>query len=187
MKQRITLEIDNDTGIEFEEVAEYRRVEVGEYWVNDAILYGPAIEGTEYYGSRHVLTPKVDKELEEAKKLIGTLVYLGSNKKHLYQIDDVERDANNILIAWINESWITCSICTPFPIPTWRCCENEKPKKDGDYFTRAVDTKGWMGTNYFKNGRWTKECRDEEWLDEGESENYTWRQEPGEVLMQGGE
>lgn len=63
MKQKITLEIENDTGVEFEEVAECSKLRMGEYYVdiNGKVQRSDyTMEGCKCI----VLTPKVDHELE---------------------------------------------------------------------------------------------------------------------------
>ena len=71
MKQKITLEIENDTGVEFEEEARLGVPKEGERYIFDGQII--KCDGGNI-GTHLVLTPKVDKELEEAKKLIGKWV-----------------------------------------------------------------------------------------------------------------
>ena len=168
MKQKITIEIQNDTGVEFEEVAECNKLRMGQYYVD---LDGKVQRSD--YNIRDckciVLTPKVDHELEEAKRLVGKYVKYKSGDPTLFLVDEVSRSYHGRLIVFFKGSLggVSYEDCQPFFIPVWRCCESDKPKKDGKYFTRDIDTKGWMKTNDFKNGRWSGEYERDEWLDEG--------------------
>lgn len=162
---KITIEIQNDTGLEFEEVAECSKLRMGEYYVD----IDGKVQRSHYtiVGCKCiVLTPKIDAELEEAKRLIGKY-FSHNNKNHIFIVKNVVRLHENIYISDGCEHDYILHNCTPFPIPVWRCCESDKPKKDGRYFTRDIDTKGWMKANNFKDGRWSGEYERDEWLDEG--------------------
>lgn len=68
--------------------------------------------------------------------------------------------------------------CTPFPIPTWRCCESDKPKEEGEYPIRFKNNPKKYSKATFINNNWhdswgAKIIMDivsrgnVEWLDEG--------------------
>lgn len=64
--------------------------------------------------------------------------------------------------------------CTPFPIPVWRCCESDKPKKTKNCFMRSKKCLIPSHIDVYLNelGIWEKlsdrQANKYEWLDEGE-------------------
>lgn len=182
MIQKITLEIQNDTGLEFEEAIELRPLRHGDYWFNghDKIV-GP-IDG-DYGARRHVLTPKIDHELEDAKKLIGKWVRYRDRDIAFkltdiaFKLTDVVRDSYSkeilgVVLNSIDSEKYYFKDLAPFPLPVWRCCMSDKPKKDGKYIGRRKNApETYAGIEHFNNGSWDnlpwKECA-MEWLDEGE-------------------
>ena len=178
MIQKITLEIQNDTGLEFEEAIELRPLRHGDYWFNghDKIV-GP-IDG-DYGARRHVLTPKVDAELESAKKKfpVGSWVMCPSRDTHaVYKVSKVDRNSYLPDIILVHGGVYTCevSLCTPFPLPTWRCCETDKPEKSCSVITRHKLEHSFkkLGMDYVADKGWESiysgREKDYEWLDEGE-------------------
>lgn len=169
MIQTIKLEIQNDTGVEFEDTIELRPLRHGDYWFNghDKIV-GP-IEG-DYGACRHVLTPKVDTELEQAKKRFPVGSTFKDRGETVYCLKSYEyrEDQKCWILIDTDYNMHSVSNCTPFPLPVWRCCESDKPKKSGRYFARQKDTKACMGVVYFCNESWEGGTHKTEWLDEGE-------------------
>lgn len=175
MKQKITLEIQNDTGVEFEDTIELRPLRHGDYWFNghDKIV-GP-IDG-DYGAHRHVLTPKLDHELESAKKLIGKWVVF-KDKDLILKVRDVVRDFYSkeltfeALSQWGNPGKYLLRDFNPFPLPTWRCCESDKPKNLGKYYLRRKNGSDKIVTSIAPSGTWAigyEDASDYEWLDEGD-------------------
>lgn len=182
MKQKITLEIQNDTGVEFEEVAEWRTVREGEYFYSlntREVTISPANMGG--YPPAIVLTPKIDHELESAKKKFPVGSYFKTDypdyDDFILPVTSVENRGGLGVNIWSGKNGntsIPCPVerCTPFPLPTWRCCASDKPKKDGKYIGRRKNApETYAGIEHFNNGSWDnlpwKECA-MEWLDEGE-------------------
>jgi hypothetical protein len=179
MKQKITLEIQNDTGLEFEEQAEWRRPKMGEYYVGQ---YGNIIEqmSSPLCDEYMVITPKVDHELESAKKKfpVGSWFMCPSRDTHaVYKVSKVDRNSYLPDIILVHGGVYTCevSLCTPFPLPTWRCCATDKPKKSGEYAMRSKGSKKIFSVKYsIATAFWDRtsviDCpySDFEWLDEGE-------------------
>lgn len=174
MKQKITLEIQNDTGVEFEEVAECSKLRMGEYYVD----IDGKVQRSDYsiVGCKCiVLTPKIDHELEEAKRLVGKYVKYKSGDPTLFLVDEVSRSYHGRLIVFFkgSPSSVSYEDCQPFPIPTWRCCDHERPRKDGRYFFKDIDGKFLGVANYSVNDGWydlpgIAKCHG--WLDEGANE-----------------
>lgn len=173
MIQKITLEIQNDTGLEFEEAIELRPLRHGDYWFNghDKIV-GP-IDG-DYGARRHVLTPKVDAELESAKKKFP----VGSWVKHtksdgITNVTEVVRFGSVVTVGNTNVKYLVGNV-TPFPLPTWRCCETDKPEKSCSVITRHKLEHSFkkLGMDYVADKGWESiysgREKDYEWLDEGE-------------------
>ena len=178
MKQKITIEIENDTGVEFEEKIELRPLRRGDYWFNGCDKIVGPIEG-DYGAFRYVLTPKIDHELEEAKKLIGKWVVF-KDKDVILKVRDVLRDSYSKALTFeaISQSGNLAQFYlrdfNNFPLPTWRCCEAEKPKKAGEYAMRSKGSKKIFSGKYSITKTlwdWTSviDCpySDYEWLDEG--------------------
>lgn len=173
MKQKITLEIDNDTGVEFEETMTIDLVNKGQYYYStqrqkiaraDRDICVPQI----------VLTPKIDHELESARKKfpVGSYYKTTSRMKNVFaMVESVERcsETNNIIIC-TDAVFVNAITCTTFPLPTWRCCESDKPKRDGSYLTREKGTKEWKTVRDFSvvKGWQGNPYNPDEWLDEGE-------------------
>jgi len=113
------------------------------------------------------LPQDLDTELEEAK-----IKYkLGSYFKTIHSDDilmvkEVFRGLDDGTI-FIQAKAGSCKLndCTPFPLPVWRCCETDKPKKNGYYYTRDKRDNskryGFYNFNHYDNSNY-------EWLDEGE-------------------
>ena len=174
MIQKITLEIQNDTGLEFEDTIELRPLRHGDYWFNghDKIV-GP-IEG-DYGARRHVLTPKVDHELEEAKKLIGKWVTNKFSPNRIFKITDAYRgweECAGEVQLMSGCDVLSFSSCQPFPLPTWRCCAEDRPRYEGRYFTRVKGTHEEKEVDAYCFGLgWNcnqVKINNYEWLDEGE-------------------
>jgi len=110
---------------------------------------------------------QVDEELEEAKKLIGKWVTV--NDIHgIFQIVEVERIIASIIVTTRDGRSHLVDSCRIKTLPVWRCCESDKPKKEGRYFIRQKDTKACMTVILFHNETWTQGTYKCEWLDEGE-------------------
>lgn len=179
MIQKITLEIQNDTGLEFEEAIELRPLRHGDYWFNghDKIV-GP-IDG-DYGARRHVLTPKVDAELEEAKKKFPDNSYFKYKASTaIYVVEKLYRDEYQnepVIMIRPKDGHVHHDIrhCTPFPIPVWRCCEADKPEKSCSVITRHKLEHSFkkLGMDYVADKGWESiysgREKDYEWLDEGE-------------------
>lgn len=178
MKQKITLEIQNDTGVEFEERGELREPKHGEYFVagwSRRIVKNVDKDNT--FHSSVVLTPKIDHELESAKKKFPVGSYFKTDypdyDDFILPVTSVENRGGLGVNIWSGKNGntsIPCPVerCTPFPLPTWRCCETDKPKVEGLYLSRHKIGKH-KHTCRFLNGAFT--CRADsnyEWLDEGE-------------------
>ena len=175
MIQKITLEIQNDTGLEFEEQGELRKVMDKEYYYNphyQKICQWTLCEHGKSLGFHIVLTPKVDHELESARKKfpVGSWFYYNGQEKTLFKVHEVRNSFGNIVVRSFANSY-TARHCTPFPLPTWRCCESDKPKKDGKYLTRRKNTheEKEVDVYCFRLGWNCSQVRisDYEWLDEG--------------------
>jgi len=172
MKQKITLEIENNTGVEFEEVARLGKPSDTDWFVYD----GQIMQAKDCIGIYPILTPKIDKELEDAKKLIGKWVKF-NDRDVVLRVRHIFRDkfSNNILCFDAIGQYQTLGEYylkdfTPFPMPVWRCCEKDKPKKDGYYPIRRKDNHKDYDTGFYhahNNSRWDDLSKDFEWLDEG--------------------
>ena len=181
MKQKITLEIDNDTGIEFEEVAVEREVQEGDWVISPGdytiFKWEPNLPG---YRRFFVLTPKIDKELEEARKKFPVGSYVqhanyGSTKFLVVCVDRHPIDDHIIIITEGPMPNLDIERCTPFPIPIWRCCEKEKPKKDGEYFVSVKGDAKQKMIRKFTGRSWLWKAGDV-----GISIGYEWLDEEGE-------
>ena len=171
MKQKITLQIDNDTGVEFEEQAEFREPKEGD-WILQEQTFNMLIHKTsnDCKYPRIILTPKIDHELEEAKKLIGKWIKCKGDN-FAFEVEEVYRDKEDNFIKVYNKTLGTyfVSETDPFPLPVWRCCEADKPKVDGIYFTRRKFDSRIKDIDSYNNGSWTIISKNKrEWLDEGE-------------------
>lgn len=170
MIQKITLEIQNDTGVEFEETTKWDCPKESEYFINSR----HRIEKSDRFSSCYhvVLTPKIDHELESARKKFPVGSYYTSSKRMkgvILTVDMVKRDTEtNTVLLVTNDLADDVKHCTPFPLPVWRCCEADRPKKEGYYFLRNKTTKEgdyvFFDRHYRKNMIW----HNYEWLDEGE-------------------
>lgn len=174
MKQKITLEIENDTGVEFEEVAECSKLRMGEYYVD----IDGKVQRSDYtiVGCKCiVLTPKVDHELEEARKKfpVGSWFRVEDRESTTYKVLVIERLCASLIMTSDDGDSHLVDSCTPFPIPTWRCCESDKPKTQGRYYTRRKrdhaerDFDEYCGENWEAINPEYISPLDYEWLDEG--------------------
>lgn len=177
MIQKITLEIQNDTGVEFEDTTKWDCPKEGEYFINSR----HKIEKSDRFSScyHYVLTPKIDAELEEAKKLIGKWVRY-KDRDIAFKLTDVVRDSYSkeilgVVLNSIDSEKYYFKDLTPFPLPTWRCCASDKPKKSGEYAMRSKGSKKIFSVKYsIATAFWDRtsviDCpySDYEWLDEGE-------------------
>lgn len=90
---------------------------------------------------------------------------------------DVVRDGfGTLLILCTNGQTEHVSICTPSPIPVWRCCERDKPDVVPEklYYVRHKKNHEYKNTVRFNGQWWTRNggylhltLNDYEWLDEG--------------------
>ena len=173
MIQKITLEIQNDTGVEFEDTTKWDCPKEGEYFINSR----HKIEKSDRFSSCYhfVLTPKVDHELEEAKKLIGTWVVF-KDKDFILKVRDVVRNfySNELtfeaLSQWGNPGQYLLRDVNPFPLPRWRCFDSDKPERSGYYYLRSKDRQYKKLAEYNPAHNWygLGKATDYEWLDEGE-------------------
>lgn len=119
------------------------------------------------------LPQDLDTELEEAK-----IKYkLGSYFKTIHSDDilmvkKVFRGLDDGTI-FIQAKAGSCELndCTPFPLPVWRCCCFDRPKKTGSYIARVKSNKCYADTRFYDvvtNSWELVGCKDYEWLDEGE-------------------
>lgn len=175
MKQKITLEIQNDTGLEFEDTTKWDCPKEGEYFINSR----HKIEKSDRFSScyHYVLTPKIDAELEEAKKLIGKWVKY-KDRDIAFKLTDVVRDSYSkeilgVVLNSIDSEKYYFKDLTPFPLPVWRCCESDRPKTQGRYYTRRKrdhaerDLDEYCGENWEAINPEYISPLDYEWLDEG--------------------
>lgn len=116
-----------------------------------------------------------DTELEEAKKLIGTWVTDTFTPNRIFKITDAYRgweECAGEVQLMSGCDVLSFSSCTPFPIPRWRCCESDKPKKIGaNYILRSKFNGDKLFCYFFVNSWETSSLTspsDYEWLDEGE-------------------
>lgn len=174
MKQKITIEIDNDTGVEFEERGEYRPPREGEYFIADNNAKIERSVGDFERKHYFVLAPKIDQELEEAKKKfpVGSLFLHKNYGGNAFEVQEVYRADYNqrLLIKTQIYPDLYVDYCTPFPVPTWRCCESDKPEKAGHYPTRLKKNHKFYFTAKLIDDRWDMPFAGKgvEWLDEGE-------------------
>lgn len=184
MRQKITLEIDNDTGVEFEGRAVERCLAVGDYYISAPFAIS-RWEGPPTAGTFLALTPKVDKELEEAKRKFPVGSYYTTTERMsgvFAKVESVERvelrDENRVCVI-TSDICSTVESCTPFPLPVWRCCVSDKPKKEGNYFLRSKNSNKKTISFYQNNDIWVlnkgeisaslgwENHKNYEWLDEG--------------------
>lgn len=175
MKQKIILEIENNTGVEFEERVEFRPLRRGEYWFNGYDRIAGPIE-SDYGVCRHILTPKVDHELEEAKKLIGKWVKY-KDRDVILKVQSVLRDSYSKALTFEafsqsgNLAQFYLHDFNTFPLPVWRCCESDKPKKEGTRYVRDKENHSIRGVFQYnlKTETWNGMLvlSRLEWLDEG--------------------
>ena len=171
MIQKITLEIQNDTGVEFEETTKWDCPKESEYFINSR----HRIEKSDRFSScyHYVLTPKIDAELEEAKKLIGKWIKCKGDN-FAFEVEEVYRDKEDNFIKVYNKTLGTyfVSETDPFPLPVWRCCAEDKhllqPRKA--YFVRSKKKDVWLLDTYDPVRGWEEVNHENkyEWLDEGE-------------------
>jgi len=127
----------------------------------------------------------VDEELEAMKAKFPANSYFKINDSFspIFKVakSDIERDSRFPEVINIptydgnNFIWFNSRICTPFPLPTWRCCVSDKPKESGYYYLRSKDRK-WQRLEYFssnesfaRNEGWGElDITNLKWLDEGE-------------------
>lgn len=118
----------------------------------------------------------VDEELEQAKKLIGTWVVF-KTRNVILKVKTMRRDNWSKKIVFEAEYQTNEPVdfyledFNPFPLPTWRCCDDERPKKDGRYFIKDMDGKLVGVANYSVNDGWYDLpgiAKYYGWLDEGE-------------------
>lgn len=122
----------------------------------------------------------VDTELESAKKKfpVGSWFTYSNEPDTIYTVGHIERrDADNrVRIIVKGKTFnLDAELCHPFPLPVWRCCESDKPKKDGEYAMRSKGSKRIFSAKYSiatASWDWTSviDCpySNYEWLDEGE-------------------
>lgn len=123
----------------------------------------------------------VDEELEAMKAKFPANSYFKINDSFspIFKVakSDIERDSRFPEVINIptydgnNFIWFNSRICTPFPLPKWRCCDDERPKKDGRYFIKDMDGKLVGVANYSVNDGWYDLpgiAKYYGWLDEGE-------------------
>jgi len=177
MKQDIILQVRNDTGIEFEKEARLGKPSDTDWFVFD----GEIMQAKNCLGIYPILTPKIDHELESAKKKFPVGSYFKTDypdyDDFILPVTSVENRGGLGVNIWSGKNGrtsIPCPVdrCTPFPLPVWRCCESDKPKKDG---TQHVRDKG----NHYIKGVYQYNLETKtwngmlipsrlEWLDEGE-------------------
>jgi hypothetical protein len=142
----------------------------------------------EDWGSTRALTferiePEIDEELEAAKRKFPVGSYFKTNypdyDDFILPVTSVENRGGFGINIWSGKNpntSIPCPIdrCTPFPLPTWRCCDADKPKKEGSYFVREPDDKRIKDVCFWNNEDWASKIftispnRRREWLDMGE-------------------
>ena len=122
-----------------------------------------------------------DPELEEAKKLTGKWVVF-KDKDVILKVRSVLRDSYSKALTFEaisqtgNLAQFYLRDFNPFPLPVWRCCESDKPKKEKRYAVRCKHDRGRYNSADYENLKWldrwgTEFCGVEsnyEWLDEGE-------------------
>lgn len=116
---------------------------------------------------------KVDTELEEAKKKfpVGSWFTSDGFDRQAYTVKAVERRYLNIitLVTYCGPHHFPAVNCIPLSIPTWRCCESDKPKKYGHYYTRVKDCHEEKQAHLYNEFGWPFHGPEyAEWLDEGE-------------------
>lgn len=122
----------------------------------------------------------VDAELESAKKLIGKWVIF-KTRDVILKVKTIRIDKWSNKIVFQAEYFLNEPVdfyledFNPFPLPTWRCCASDKPKKSGEYAMRSKGSKKIFSGKYSIATAfwdWTSviDCpySDYEWLDEGE-------------------
>lgn len=125
----------------------------------------------------------VDTELEDAKKKFPVGSYFKTDypdyDDFILPVTSVENRGGFGINIWSGKNGntsIPCPIelCTPFPLPRWRCCESDRPKKTKNCFLRFKESltpshldvyldqiKGWERLHKGQADLY-------EWLDEGE-------------------
>lgn len=172
MIQKITLEIQNDTGVEFEETTKWDCPKESEYFINSR----HRIEKSDRFSScyHYVLTPKIDAELEDAKSKYKLKSYFKTrHSDDILMVKEVYRGLDDGSI-FIKAKAGSCKLndCTPFPLPVWRCCAEDKhllqPRKA--YFVRSKKKDVWLLDTYDPVRGWEEVNHENkyEWLDEGE-------------------
>lgn len=146
-KEQLALRIWNYQPEKREDLIAYRRCMPD---IMDMILH------TEIVGESTPTPDPIDTELEKAKKLVGTWVFIRDLKKAAFLVEDVERNRDQNIILMANNNWHYSHEVTPatFPhYPQGRCCLTDPPKEDGYYL---VQRKGW---NYPSVHRYYQENR----------------------------
>ena len=123
------------------------------------------------------LPEEVDWELEEAKNKYKLGSYFQTrHSDDILMVKEVYRGLDDGTIIIVSKCG-SCNLsdCTPFPLPVWRCCASDKPKKSGEYAMRSKGSKKIFSVKYsIATAFWDRtsviDCpySDFEWLDEGE-------------------
>lgn len=114
----------------------------------------------------------VDEELESARKKfpVGSWFKTSAGGSTIHRVERVDWETDDCRGFLVSD-------CTPFPLPTWRCCAEDKPKKDGQYVMRIKGHAPYKyRVRYYSLGvkLWRFNHEDVaipegyEWLDEGE-------------------
>ena len=131
-----------------------------------------------YFLTFERIEPEIDQELEQAKKRFASGWFLWDGRETVLKVCNIMRDTKGhglLMITSDAGNTYLLNDCIPTTIPTWRCCESDKPKTKGRlYATRlkgnhvVLDSAqfcecgtwgGWLNLKYIANY---------EWLDEGE-------------------
>lgn len=122
---------------------------------------------------------QVDEELEQAKKRFSSGWFLWDGRETVYKTEFIERDTKGhglLMITSDAGNTYLLSDCIPTTLPTWRCCESDKPKVEGTYYVRCKADKVQY-LFYYTIPAWrtvSHKCMTQiwphnyEWLDEGE-------------------
>ena len=95
---------------------------------------------------RHLLklSKETPAELEEAKKLVGTWVFIRDLRKAVFLVEDVERNNDKNLIIRANDNWHYSHEVTPATLPTaapkWRCMKTDIPETCSDKLIKLDGT-----------------------------------------------
>lgn len=118
----------------------------------------------------------VDHELEEAKKKFPDNSYFKYKASTaIYVVEKLYRDEYQnepVIMIRPKDGHVHHDIrhCTPFPLPTWRCFDSDKPERSGYYYLRSKDRQYKKLAEYNPAHNWygLGKATDYEWLDEGE-------------------